>query len=196
MIDSHDLNTDNSRRLASNAALSAAGLHAFLEFAQSIDAVDEEYAHTLRADHWNILCALLEKMLIEVNEIKPGNIFISVLEELIQAKRVKILENYAEYHADRSVPVIGYFRDNKEVLCLFPKTTMGIVRDAFRRSEDESLNFSTAAIGKQLMEDGYIIKPEGTRLTFLERIPGAGRKIHPTRVWKFPANKIKGMNED
>jgi hypothetical protein len=196
LIDSHDLNTDNSRRLASNAALSAVGLHAFLEFAQNIDAVDEEYAHTLRADHWKILCAILEKMLLEVNEIKPGNIFISVLEELIHAKRVKILENYAEYHTDRSTPVIGYYRNNKETLCLFPKTTMAIVRDTFRRSEDETLNFSTTAIGKQLIEEGYIVKPEGKSLTFLERIPGAGRERQPSRVWKFHAHKIKGMGDD
>ncbi len=73
---------------------------------------------------------------------------------------------------------------------------MGIVRDAFRRSEDESLNFSTIAIGKQLIEEGYIIKPEGKSLTFLERMPGAGRERQPARVWRFYANKIKGMSEE
>jgi len=184
------LDTDNSRRLASNAALSATGLYAFLEFAQLIGAIEQDNADILMLEHWGILCEILKKTLAEVDEIKPANVFISVLKELIQARRVRILEHYSENHNDRSIPVIGYYKGNKEFVCLLPTITMAIVRDVFRRSEDESLNFSTAAIGKQLVEEGYMVK-SGTL-----RIPGAGRKASPVRVWKINASKIIDSGSD
>jgi len=193
-IDEKNLDIDNSRRLASNAALSASGFCAFLDFSESIGAIDRDTVDKLFLEYWGILTDILENMLVEVEEVKPVRIFISALTELIRTKKVAILSSEKDTTYDTRVPIIGYRKDFGDTLCLFPKTTMGLVREHFRRGEDESLNFSTTAIGKQLAVDGYLIKPPNeNRLTFVERVPGGGAGRSPERVWRLDMTKIEGL---
>jgi hypothetical protein len=192
MLDTHNLTTDNSRRLASNAALSLSGLHAFLDFSQSIQAIDKDYADILLIQHMAVLEDVLKRMLQEVDDIKPVNCFISTLEELFRTKRVKIMDQYDEGYPDRNMPIIGYYKENRKYVCLFPRITMSFIRETFFRSEGEGLNFSNTAIGRQLVEEGYIVSPRKENTTMLlDRIPGAGKKVTPVRVWKFYTNKLK-----
>ncbi len=186
------LNTDNSQRLVSNAALSGAGLRAFLEFAAEIEAINQAYADSLMSEHEKILKGILAKMLLGINEFRPLDIFISELKELLRAEQVKILDHYVESHIHQGIPVIGYYKENRKFICLLPKIVMEIVRKNSRLGDEKALSFSSASISRELIEKGYIKKPgKGRNLTGRERIPGGEGKSFLERVWKIKASILK-----
>ena len=126
-----------------------------------------------------------------MNELKPVDIFLSELEELLRTNRAKILDHYAEDHMEHGIPVIGYFKENRKFICLLPRIVLKtVVNNSHLR--DESFAFSATFISRQLIEHGYIEKPtRGRNLTGRERIPGKGKNSPPERVWKIDASRFK-----
>jgi hypothetical protein len=188
----HGSNNDNSQRLLSNAALSATGLNAFLEFATEIEAINRTNAESLMSEHEKILKGILQKTLVGMNELSPVDIFISEIQELLKIGQVKILDHYAENQTNQGIPVIGYYKDNRKFICLLPKIATDVVRKNSHSGEEKTLDFFTASISRQLLAKGYIGKPGGGRnLTARVRIPGKGGKSFLARGWKIHASLLE-----
>lgn len=190
-IDNLNLDTDNSRRIASNATLSLSGFQAFLEFAVSIDAIDLAYANSLKQSYVNILENILERMLVEVEDIKPINLFWTTINEQLKVGKITIKPNASAAIAS-GTRVIGFYKDNNEFICLFPGETMSVVREAFFRGHGEDFPFTNNAIGRQLLDEGYMKKPSnGRHLAKLSRIKnGPTKESKVTRTWNILSEKV------
>jgi DNA primase len=190
------LEADNARRVAGNAALSQVGLEACWSFCYAVG-IDPQAVtgRDLPTDYIGILQEILRRMILLVNEAKPGESFLNTLLQLLAAGRVKIRERYQDESDDRGVPVVGYHARSGNVIYLLPRLAMGAVRDAYKRGEDEPLYFTTAAIGKQLAEAGIILPEDIQRKELVRRvrIPGGGRAVNPEWVWRIDAEKLQAL---
>lgn len=190
------LETDNARRLASNAALAQLGLEAFWGFTYAMGVDPLAVAGSdLPAEYTGILQEMLRRMVTMVNDARPGESFINTLIQLLTAERVRIRDRYMDDHDDYGVPIVGYYSRNRKTVFLLTRLAMGAVRDAYKRGEDEPLYFSTAAIGKQLAEAGIILPEDISReeLTHRVRIPGGGRNVNPEWAWRIDAEKLSSL---
>jgi DNA primase len=195
-MNAEDLISDNSGRLASNAALSMIGMEAFLDFATSIGCYPQELTgHDLMVEHSVVLKDILRRMVDSVNNARPSESFIGTLVQLLAAGRVRIKDRYIEDHSDHGIPVVGYYSPDRSMVYLLPCLAMGAVREAYKRGEDEPLYFTTQAIGKQLTEEGLLV-PEDTKNKIKlrrVRIPGSGRKVNPPNAWRISASNLENM---
>lgn len=190
------LQSDNSRRLASNAALSLVGLEAFLDFVYSIDCDPLALTgHDLMVEHTAVLRDMLRRMITSVNDARPGESFLTTLAQLLTADRVRIKDHYIEDHKEHGIPIIGYYAKNRQVIYLLTRLAMGAVREAYKRGEDEPLYFSTTAVGKQLTEEGMLLPEDSSNATTMRRvrIPGGGRSLRPEWAWRIDASKLEEL---
>jgi len=190
------LQSDNSRRLASNAALSLIGMEAFLDFAYAIGC--DPVAITgqdLLVEHTGVLRDILRRMIASVNDARPGESFLTTLAQLLTADRVRIKDHYIEDHKEHGIPIIGYYAKDRTVIYLLTRLAMGAVRDAYKRGEDEPLYFSTTAIGKQLTEEGMLLAEDTANASMIRRvrIPGGGRTARPEWAWRVDARKLEAL---
>jgi len=187
------LEADNTRRLASNAALSQLGLEAFWAFCYAVGVDPLTVAGSdLPAEYTGILQEILRTMITLVNDARPGESFINTLIQLLAAGRVRIRDRYIDDHDDHGVPIVGYYARNRNIVYLLTRLAMGAVRDAYKRGEDEPLYFSTSAIGKQLAEAEIILPEDISRQEFTHRIriPGGGRHVNPEWAWRIDAERL------
>jgi hypothetical protein len=191
---SEGLNGDNSTRLASNAALSLIGLEAFRDFVYSLDLDPDALAGCdLYVEHTTVLQAILRHMSRLVTDVRPADIFLHTLMQLFAAGRVRLLDGYQDDPRDTNIKVVGHYKRESGMVHLYPTIATGEVRDAYRRGEEHNLNWETMTIGKQLVEDGYLVDEDATCPQRKVRVPGAGRAEHPRRVWRFKLAKFEEL---
>lgn len=124
-----------------------------------------------------------------------GEQFVSAIEELMRTKRVQIMRNFSEDISISNFTTIGFYKDgDPRYVYLFPKRTMDVLQKFSVEKEDTSFDLSTTAMVKQLIMEGYVIKPQKAACSFLVRIPGGGRKSSPKRVWKVAVKKFQNLN--
>jgi hypothetical protein len=195
-IENDEIMVANSRRMAANAALSLIGLEAFLDFAISIGCDPQEMSGMdLIIEHTAILKDILRNMSVSVSRARPGESFMIILVQLLQAGRVRIKDRYVENNNEYGVPIIGYYSPDRTMVYLLPDLAMAAVRDAYKRGSDETLNFSTNAIGKQLTEDG-ILHPEDikeNKQLHRVRIPGASRGQTNPNAWRIYTRDLDAL---
>lgn len=189
---SEGLNGDNSTRLASNAALSLVGLETFRDFVYSLGLDPDALAGCdLCVEHTTVLQEMLRRMSRLVTDVRPADIFIHTLMQLLAAGRVRLLDGYQDDPRDTNIKVVGHYKREDGMVYLYPTIATGEVREAYRRGEEHNLNWETMTIGKQLVEDGYLVEEDATCRQRKARVPGAGRAENPRRVWRLKLAKFE-----
>lgn len=189
-----NLDGDNAIRLASSAALSLLSMEAIRDFAYQLGLDPQALAGCdLAQEYAGVLRDVLRHMTTLVNEVRPAEIFLQTLMELIASGTVRILDPYQESMDDpHPAKIIGHYRLDEGAVHLYITMATGAVRDAYRRGEERNLNWETTTIGKQLAEDGYLLAEDLNEKNYQRkvRLPGAGAAQHPVRVWRIAADKF------
>jgi len=189
-----DLDGDNAIRLSSSAALSLLSMEAIRDFAYQVGLDPQAIAGCdLAQEYAGVLRDVLRRMTTLVNDVRPAEIFLQTLMELIVSGTVRILDPYQDSVDDpHPAKVVGHYRLDEGAVHLYITMATGAVRDAYRRGEERNLNWETTTIGKQLAEDGYLLAEDLQEKNYQRkvRIPGAGASHHPVRVWRIAADKF------
>jgi hypothetical protein len=143
------------------------------------------YLETLDSD--NLLPLWQDGILASVTAVqeeRAGHVFIAALEELLASGEAVLTSVQAPQEGQPGITIVGY-RDAHYVY-LLPEISYRAIQRI------RPLNFSAAAIGSQLKEDGWLV-PSGSdsHLTTQLRIRG-----NRARVWRLKATLLSGDTGD
>ncbi len=119
-----------------------------------------------------------------VQEERAGHVFIAALEELLASGEGVLTSVQAPQEGQPGVTIVGY-RDAHHVH-LLPEISYRAIQRI------RPLNFSAAAIGSQLKEDGWLMtNANESHLTVQIRIRG-----NRVRVWRLKGTVLSGDSGD
>jgi hypothetical protein len=127
--------------------------------------------------------AILETVQL-VQQERAGDVFIQALDQLLASGEADITASRHPVEPKPGVTIVGY--EDEHFVHLLPEIAY---REVMRI---HPLKFSTAAIGSQLKEDGWLIPGSSdSHLTMQIRV--RGRRV---RVWRLKAELFRGDNGD
>lgn len=127
--------------------------------------------------------AILETVQL-VQQERAGDVFIQALDQLLASGEADITPSRYPAEPKPGVTIVGY--EDEHFVYLLPEIAY---REVMRI---QSLKFSTAAIGSQMKEDGWLIPGSSdNHLTMQIRV--RGRRV---RVWRLKAELFRGDNGD
>jgi hypothetical protein len=127
--------------------------------------------------------AILETVRL-VQQERAGDAFIQALDQLLASGEADITASRHPVDPKPGVTVVGY--EDEHFVYLLPEIAY---REVLRI---HPLKFSTAAIGSQLKEDGWLI-PGSSESHLTMQIRVRGRRV---RVWRLKAELFRGENGD
>ena len=127
--------------------------------------------------------AILETVRL-VQQERAGDAFIQALDQLLASGEADITSSRHPVDPKPGVTVVGY--EDEHFVYLLPEIAY---REVMRI---HALKFSTAAIGSQLKEDGWLI-PGSSESHLTMQIRVRGRRV---RVWRLKAKLFRGDNGD
>lgn len=127
--------------------------------------------------------AILETVRL-VQQERAGDAFIQALDQLLASGEASITASRYPVEPKPGVSIVGY--EDEHFVYLLPEIAY---REVMRI---RPLKFSTAAIGSQLKEDGWLL-PGGSDSHLTMQIRVNGRRV---RVWRLKADLFRGDNGD
>ena len=182
---------DNANRILGAVALNMLGWEALLQFSLHRGFLSPEKFQELCVEHEEFLKGRVIAMAEKVQGMRPHEVFLHHLQELITGQRVIIVRREGgEASHGTWPPVIGSFSRDQLKVRLIPSLTMAEVRDAYRRSVGSEFPYSQDGVGRQLKREGLLqCDAKGTTLSV--KHPKAMGIDAPSKAWVLPAELFR-----
>lgn len=181
MIGNGVFSKQNAPRIINNLSANYLTWELFLDFLISEEAITKEEYSEMMIEHDKNIRNIRDEMLMRCNVEQASNVFLSVLREAVSSGEA-IIEGMGV--PNKMAKVVGYCPDlSTKVIYLYPGTSYRVVQKALRES-DSYLSHSKESIGKQMLEDGIIVKRQKNSTMYQKTHKGSR-----SYVWAIDAEK-------
>ena len=180
----------NDARAAQNVSANFLTWKIFCDFLRHEMLISaDEYSDYIETHRQNC-CFLRDHLITACKEEQASNVFLAALSESIWSGKLRI--DRMENNINDNATTVGFITDPDEfVVYIYPDTAESVVKTLLK-ARGASLSHSKEAIGKQLLQDGYLVRTEKTRTTARKGYRG-GRPY----VWWIDSKKAGiGPQED
>lgn len=147
-------NRQNAPRISQNLAANYMTWELFLEFLDSSGLLTKEEKSELREVHWKCMEEIRDSMIEFCSEEQASNVFLNGLKELIGSGKYAI--HGLGSQDNKNATILGFMGEpGSGRVYLFPTLAVTAVKNMLKQV-GSGLSHSTSAIGKQLVQDGFL----------------------------------------
>jgi len=173
--------SSHGTRLLNNWGLNAFGFELFVRYSRDLSVIEDSQRERLLEEYQAIMMNHIADHTDRLQLQEPAEIFFRVLGEKFATSSVRV----QGFHNQKSGKMIGTVRDNGNILCLFPDTTLEVITAHFR-SLAQRVPFTKETLRDALVREGLIIRSGPGRVTHQVRV-GESR----LQAWQFDAAQFR-----
>lgn len=175
----------NDSRIAHNLALNFTGFFLFCSFMEDSGIITESDTSRMLDDITKIIYSIRDRQIQTVQNEQASNIFINTLSDLIANNRVFINSHYKDANPKDLRNMVGFIKEGADqYVYITPVIAFAEVQKVIAQGGG-NLNFTKDAIGRQLLDDGFLLLYEKGRTTKNVKF-----ESHAHRVWVFKKSDL------
>ena len=151
--------TSNHGRTNEISAVINIGFRLFTQFLLEHNVIDNDRKLYLDGQAENVFKELVEEQTQEITELKPTEIFYSILDELIATNKVSYIDlaTGQSSRSDYTIPeFVGYYDSRKQRYYLYPNTIYKAVSEHYHKSTNKGFPVNEKTLWRYLAEEGYL----------------------------------------
>jgi len=171
----------NGTRVANNWALNAFGFELFVRFSRHLGVIDDQQSQDMLNEYQEIMADHIAAHANRLMLQDPVEIFFQILSQKFAIGAVRA----AGLSDESGGRLIGKVRDNGNIVCLFPDSTLEVIYRHFR-SVGKRLPFTKENLRDALAQENLIIRSGPGRVTHQVRMNGSR-----LQAWQFDTEQFK-----